>query len=923
MDFKDTVFLPKSDFRMRVNLPESEAKIQNYWESMGLYSRCRSIVAGADKFILHDGPPFANGTPHAGTAMNKVLKDMVVRLKQMQGFDAEFVPGWDCHGLAIEWKVEENLREEGKNKDDVPVPEFRDMCRKFAEHWIDVQREGFKKLGVNGDWENPYLTMNSGAEAAVIRVMGRFLLDGTVYRGERPVFWSVVEKTALADAEIEYLEKKSTSIHVAFPIKSAGVPFLEGASCIIWTTTPWSIPGNRAISYAKNIVYAVFESGARKFVVARDLIENFSQATGLECKIIQEFSGELLQNVVCVHPLERSGYDFDVPLLAGEHVDANSGTGLVHTAPEHGVDDFYICRRYGVPLPHTVDDGGLYYDHVPLFAGKHVFRVEEELLQALENAGALLSKLVLTHSYPHSWRSKAPLIYRTTPQWFISMDNTGLRKKALAEIEKICWIPKQGYNRIKSFVENRGDWCISRQRVWGVPLPIFVHRKSGDLLRDEDVLNRIADIFASEGSNAWFSQDSAYFLGNKYDPADYEKITDTMDVWFESGSTYSHVLRDPQHPTLQADLYLEGSDQHRGWFQHSLLNSCGAFGNSPFKSVLTHGFIVDEQGRKMSKSIGNTITLDEVVQKWGADIFRMWVASSDYTGDLKLGMNILRQLEDVYRKLRNTLRYILGALDGHNEKSDAVEYDRLPLLEQWILHRLGELEADLDGCISSYDINRYFSSVYAFCVGDLSSFFFDIRKDCLYCDSPNDPRRMAYRSVLHTLFQHLIRRLAPIIAHTAEEAWRLFSPADTSVHLQTFLPPEKKWTNPSLGEQFSKIKEIRRAVTSALEIARKDKLIGSGLQAAVTLFDPDGIIPLGSEEFWQEVTITSAVKFSSAAIPDAAFVGEGLAKNIGIVVEIAPGEKCERCWKFFTDPNGDKHGDKLCVRCQKVLVPQN
>ncbi|MDR3151831.1 MAG: isoleucine--tRNA ligase [Holosporaceae bacterium] len=918
MDFKDTIFLPDTKFPMRANLQEKETEILGYWEKLNLYRLCRSMAAGADKFILHDGPPFANGTPHAGTAMNKVLKDMVVRLKQMQGFDAEFVPGWDCHGLPIEWKVEENLRKNGKNKDDVPTTEFRDMCREFAEYWINVQREGFKRLGVSGDWENPYLTMDFEAEAAAVRILGSFIIDGTIYRGERPVFWSVVEKTALADAEIEYMEKKSTSIYVAFDIKFASASFLQNAACVIWTTTPWSIPGNRAISYSKNISYVVFESNGRKFIVARDLLENFSQATGQECRIVEEFSGDMLKDVVCVHPLWQSGYDFDVPLLDGNHVVADSGTGLVHTAPEHGLDDFRVCRKYGIPLPCTVDDGGLYYDHVPLFAGEHVFKVEEALLQSLQDAGALLSKSTVVHSYPHSWRSKAPLIYRATPQWFISMDNTGLRQKALKEIESICWIPKQGYNRIKSFVENRGDWCLSRQRVWGVPLPIFIHKKSGDLLRDKDVLDHIADVFAREGSNAWFSRGSEYFLLGKYRSEDYEKMTDTIDVWFESGSTHAYVFRG-ENPQQQADLYLEGSDQHRGWFQHSLLNSCGAFGNSPFKSVLTHGFIVDEHGRKMSKSLGNTITLDEVVQKWGADIFRMWVAGSDYTSDLKLGLNILKQLEDVYRKLRNTLRYMLGALAEYDEKSETVTYSQLPLLEQWILHRLAEVEMELDRCIATYDINRYFSVVYAFCVGDLSALFFDVRKDCLYCDHKNDERRKAYRFVLHTLFQHLLRRLAPVVVYTAEEAWLQLSPSNTSVHLEKFLPTEKDWFNQELGEKFSKIKEVRRLLTAALEIARKDKLIGSSLQAAVTIFDPDAIITLNCEEFWEEMTITSDVKLSRSAIPSDAFMDDNIVKNIGVVVAVASGEKCERCWKFFNEASGDR----LCTRCQKVLAQQS
>lgn len=913
MDYKDTIFLPKSDFHMRGNLAQKEPEILEYWKSIDLYEQtCRSNN-GDRSFFLHDGPPFANGTPHAGTAMNKVIKDIIIKMKRMQGFNASFVPGWDCHGLPIEWKVEEQLRKKGIKKDDIPVAEFRNLCKEFAEHWIEVQKQGFERLGVSGDWKTPYLTMNKASEAVVVRQIGKFILDGSLYQGEKPVFWSVVEQTALADAEIEYMDKKSPSIYVAFKVKSSPMDFIKDAYCVIWTTTPWTIPGNRAISYSKDIEYCLAEAGDKCIVIAKDLVDNFSATTGINLEIIQEFSGKLLENTICHHPFYKSGYEFDVPLIHGDHVSVDAGTGLVHTAPGHGLDDFYVCKKYGIDVPMTVNGAGVYYDSVPMFAGKHIFKIEEEMLEALQNVGALLFQSTIIHSYPHSWRSKAPLIFRTTPQWFISMDNTKLRERALAEIEKINWIPRQGYNRIKSFIENRGDWCVSRQRVWGVPLPIFVNKQSREVLKDPDVINRIADVFAEEGSNAWFSKDPQVFLGNKYNADDYEQVKDTLDVWFESSSTYAYVVKKDDQ-TAKSDLCVEGSDQHRGWFQHSLLNACGTFGDAPFRSVMTHGFIVDEQGRKMSKSLGNTVTLDDVVKNLGADIFRMWVACSDFTQDLKLGKNILRQLGDVYRKLRNTLRYVLGALYGFDETKEFVNYNDLPELEQWALHRLTEIHTELMSCVDSYDINKYFSVLCNFCSVELSSFFFDIRKDCLYCDSIDDPKRKAYRYVLNTLFQYIIRWLAPIVTFTSDEAWLSLNKTG-SVHLANFLTPSSEWVNNELCTKINKIREIRKVVTTALEIARKDKIIGSSLQASIAIYDPKKLIPIVDCEFWKEIAITSQVEILHVDIPAEAFVGEEF-KDIGVVVTVANGNKCERCWKIFNTLNNDG----ICERCAKVLA---
>lgn len=912
MNLKDTIFLPETSFSMRGNLSVREPEILEYWNTIDVYSKSRAIRRGCEKFLLHDGPPFANGKPHAGHALNKCIKDVILRFKRMCRFDIDYVPGWDCHGLPIEWKIEEKLKEKSKKRADIPVAEFRSMCQEFAQKWIDVQKEGFKRLGICADWENPYLTMNPKSEATVIRQIGKFILNGTLYRGEKPVLWSVVEKTALADAEVDYIDKKSTSIYVSFRVKNASQDFLKDAYCVIWTTTPWTIPANRAISYSKDITYCLLQAGSKKIVVAKELVNDFAKAAAIEVTELEEFSGELLQGTICEHPFVGKGYEFDVPLLHGDHVEVSAGTGLVHTAPGHGLDDFNVCKANGIHVPKTVDESGIYYDCVPLFAGQHIFKVEPIVLEHLEEANALLAKSTIEHSYPHSWRSKAPLIFRTTPQWFISMDNTGLRKKALEEIEKISWIPKQGYNRIKSFVENRGDWCVSRQRVWGVPIPLFINKKTDEFLKDADVIERIAKIFEEEGSNAWFTRPAQDFLGDKYNAEDFIQNFDTLDVWFESSSTYAYVLRADGSKT-QADLYVEGSDQHRGWFQHSLLNACGTFGDSPFKSVLTHGFTVDEHGRKMSKSIGNTVDLEDIIKQYGADIFRMWVVCSDFTQDLKIGKNILKQLEDVYRKLRNTLRYMMGALSGYDMDVENVAYDELPDLEKWVLHRISEIHDELMDSMNNYDLSRYFNTIYNFCASDLSSFYFDIRKDCLYCDAKNNPKRIAYRMILSTLFHYIIRWLAPIMVYTTEDAWLCRYGEGSSVHLSEFLIPVKEWRNDDLAKAIEDVKAVRHSINTALEIARKDKLIGSSLQAKVSLYAPDEMLYTKDEEFWSEVAITSKLEICNGECPANAFVSDDL-PQVKVVVSLASGNKCERCWKVCSlNENG------VCDRCQDVL----
>lgn len=937
MDFKDSIFLPETDFQMRANLAQKEPEILKYWENLELYQIIRKNSAGKNKFVLHDGPPFANGTPHAGTAMNKILKDIIIKMKQMQGFDAALIPGWDCHGLPIEWKVEEQIKAKGQKREDFSIPQFRNMCEKFAEYWIGVQKEGFKRLGVIADFNHPYLTMDRSSEASIIRQLGKLIVDGTIYRGEKPVFWSVVEQTALADAEIEYIDKQSLSIYVAFPICSSLKSELSDAFCVIWTTTPWTIPGNRAICYSKDITYCLLLSSVgKKLIVAKDLVQDFLSTTSISADIILEFSGKDLDGTTCHHPLRQSidnvmHYDFLVPLIDGDHVETESGTGLVHTAPGHGIDDFNVCKKCAIPVPMTVNAKGIYHDCVSLFAGKHIFKVEQEIINELEKCQSLVFSTKIMHSYPHSWRSKAPLIYRTTPQWFFSLDKTGIRKLAMEEIEKTVWIPSHGQNRIKSFVNNRGDWCLSRQRTWGIPLPIFMHKKDQQPLQDIDVINRVADVFEREGSNSWFEKDPQEFLGDKYSANDFEQLLDTADVWFESSSSHAYVLKERPELSAQADMYLEGSDQHRGWFQHSLLVSCGVNQKAPFKSVMTHGFIVDEQGRKMSKSLGNTITLQEIVDKLGADVFRMWVASSDFTQDLKLGMNILKQLEDVYRKLRNTIRYILGALHKYDFVKEHIEYEDLDDFEKLALHRIAENNQILMQSIDAYDINKYFSTLYNFYSVEMSALYFDIRKDCLYCDREDNPKRMGYRFVLKILIEYMLRWIAPIMSYTAEEAWTIFhqkfsnSAADkcaidrSSVHLSEFLTPESKWIDNELAEKYEKIREFRKVVTTALEVARKNKLIGSSLQACVTVYDPkNSVIQNDDLELWKEMTITSDFVFNATPIPEGAFISEEM-KDVGVVISLAEGEKCERCWKISKDiKNTDEN--KICKRCKDFLA---
>jgi len=936
-DYRPTVFLPKTDFPMRGGLPTLEPTLVERWQQMRLYDRLRERARGREKFVLHDGPPYANGDLHLGHALNKILKDVINRAQQMLGKDAPYVPGWDCHGLPIEWIVEEKYRAKKQSKDSVPIAQFRQECRDFAAYWIEQQKGQFQRLGVIGDWDNPYTTMAYSAEAQIVREIGKFLTNGGLYKGAKPVLWSVVEQTALAEAEVEYHDHRSNTVWVRFPVETPSLPALASASAVIWTTTPWTLPGNRAIAYSADLEYAVVRVDAtgeksrakpgERLLLAAPLIKEVAKQAGIEAHTVEaRFPGAELTGTVARHPLQDQGYDFPVPLLAADFVAADTGTGLVHIAPGHGADDWELGQANGLPVPDTVGPDGLYLPNVPLFAGRSVYRpdgkpgdADATVIAAVEAAGGLLARGALVHSYPHSWRSKAPLIFRNTPQWFISMSANGLREKALKAIDETRWIPAQGKNRIGAMIESRPDWCVSRQRAWGVPIPVFVNKKTGEPLRDAAVVERVAAAVEREGADVWYSAEASRFLGNQYDPAEWDKVTDIIEVWFDSGSTHAFVLE--QRPELQwpASLYLEGSDQHRGWFHSSLLEACGTRGRAPYEAVLTHGFVLDEDGRKMSKSLGNVIAPQDVMRTHGADILRIWVVASDYAEDLRIGPEILKHMADNYRRLRNTLRYLLGALAGY-DPAEAVPPAEMPELERWVLHRLAELDRLVRQSIADYDYHAMFTALHNFCAVDLSAFYFDIRKDRLYCDAADDARRRATRAVLDRTFDCLVRWLAPILCFTAEEAWlaRHGEAADRSVHLELFPEVPAKWHDPALGERWAELRDLRRVVTGALEVERAAKRIGSGLQAAVEIYVPERLLPLLRDIDLAELCITSEGTVRAGAPPTDAFTLPDAAE-IGVVVKPAQGARCERCWRVLPEVGQVRAHADLCRRCAEVI----
>ncbi len=928
--YRDTVFLPKTSFGMKAGLPQKEPELLKRWEDMNLYRTLREASVGRPRYVLHDGPPYANGHLHIGHALNKILKDIVTRSRQMQGFDSNYVPGWDCHGLPIEWKIEEQYREKGRNKDEVPINDFRKECRAFAEHWINVQREEFKRLGVTGDWDNPYLTMNYRAEALIANELLKFASSGQLYRGSKPVMWSVVEKTALAEAEVEYQDYQSDTIFVKFPVRD-GASNLLNASVVIWTTTPWTIPGNRAISFSAKINYGLYEVTAApegnwakagdRLILADRLAEEVMKAAKVDG--YHRLGDADLTGATCGHPLAHLGYGFDVPLLDGDHVTDDTGTGFVHTAPGHGADDYNIWvaseaylkeKSISHVIPFTVDADGFYTKDAPGFTGKRVITdkgekgdANESVIRALTEAGALISRGRLKHQYPHSWRSKKPIIFRNTPQWFISMSSHGLRDIALQAIDETKFFPAAGQNRLRAMIEQRPDWVISRQRAWGVPIAVFVNRETGAILQDSKVNERIVDAFTAEGADAWFAEGAAQrFLGSDYSVLEWEQVRDILDVWFDSGSTHAFCLE--QRPDLKwpADLYLEGSDQHRGWFHSSLLESCGTRGRAPYDAVLTHGFVVAEDGRKMSKSLGNIVTPQDVIKQSGADILRLWVASADYAEDLRLGPEILKTNIEAYRKLRNTMRYILGAVDDLQDWEFVPAKD-MPELDRYILHRLHELEGQVRAAYEVFDYKRLFALLTNFMTVDLSAFYFDIRKDSLYCDAWSSLRRRSCRTVLDQLFHCLTTWWAPVLAFTMEEVWLSRFPGEaSSVHLMQFARCPQEWAAPELAAKWEKIRDVRSVVTGALEIERQvKKTIGSALEASPEVYVSDaGLLAALDGVDLAEISITSGAKLIAGEGPADAFRLDSV-KGVAVVFRPAEGRKCARSWKITPEVGRD------------------
>ncbi|MER9236299.1 isoleucine--tRNA ligase [Mesorhizobium sp. M0622] len=978
IDYSKTLYLPQTDFPMRAGLPEKEPLLVKRWQDMDLYRKLREDAAGREKYVLHDGPPYANGNIHIGHALNKILKDVITRSFQMRGYDSNYVPGWDCHGLPIEWKIEEQYRAKGKNKDEVPVNEFRQECREFAAHWIKVQGAEFQRLGVVGDFDNPYTTMAFHAEARIAGELLKFAMSGQLYRGSKPVMWSVVERTALAEAEVEYQDYESDTIWAKFPVVSLarqvinvedGQPALDpkltetsldllDANVVIWTTTPWTIPGNRAVNYSPRINYGLYEVTAaenafgpqpgEKLIFAEKLADEAAGKAKVTLNCLRSVGAEELGSLTLSHPFKglNGGYEFPVPMLAGDHVTDDAGTGFVHTAPGHGREDFDAwmdaasdLRQRGIDtaIPFTVDNAGFFTKDAPAFgpdreggAGRVIDdngkkgNANQAVIDELINHNALFARGRLKHSYPHSWRSKKPIIFRNTPQWFVYMDKelgdgTTLRSRALKAIDDTRFVPAAGQNRIRAMIEERPDWVLSRQRAWGVPIAVFADA-DGNVLRDEAVNQRIMDAFEKEGADAWFAAGAKErFLGN-HDASKWQQVMDILDVWFDSGSTHAFTLEDRPDLKWPADVYLEGSDQHRGWFHSSLLESCGTRGRAPYDTVVTHGFTMDEEGRKMSKSLGNTVVPQDVIKQSGADILRLWVVTTDYWEDQRLGKNVLQTNIDAYRKLRNTIRWMLGTL-AHDD-GEEVPLDKMPELERLMLHRLAELDELVRSGYDAFEFKRITRALLDFMVVELSAFYFDIRKDALYCEAPSSVKRKASVQVVRHLFDCLVKWLAPMLPFTMEEAWLDRHSDAVSVHLDQFPEIPADWKNEALAEKWRKVRQVRRVVTGALEIARAQKVIGSSLEAVpVVTLDDAALEAAIADVDMAEMAITSDLVIAHGKASAGGFTLDDV-KGVAVVVEKAEDRglvKCARSWRYTADVGLDPEFPDVSARDAAVL----
>ncbi|WP_299028652.1 isoleucine--tRNA ligase [uncultured Sulfitobacter sp.] len=963
-EYKSTLNLPRTDFPMRAGLPKREPNWLARWEEMGIYDRLREKAKAdtREPFTLHDGPPYANGHLHIGHALNKTIKDMIVRSHQMMGRDARYIPGWDCHGLPIEWKIEEQYRKKGRDKDQVPINEFRKECRDFAAGWVDIQRDEFKRLGIQGNWAAPYLTMDFHAERVIAEEFMKFLMNGTLYQGSKPVMWSPVEQTALAEAEVEYHDKDSFTVWVKFRVTGTGDATLDSAQVVIWTTTPWTMPSNKAVVYGAGISYGLYEITGRpeeswvkigdRYLLADNLAQGVLTAARLDDTMYRrlcDVSQDDLAKIKLQHPLagaEGANGEWDDlrDFRAAEFVTDTEGTGFVHCAPSHGLEEYDLYRELGMleqVITYNVNPDGRYRDDLPFFGGKAILKpngkegnANAAVIDKLVEVGGLLARGKIKHSYPHSWRSKAPVIYRNTPQWFAAIDKPvgdgqdthgkTIRERALTEIDNVNWTPKSGRNRLHAMMEARPDWVLSRQRAWGVPLTCFTKKGAlptdpDFLLRNAQVNRRITSAFEAEGADAWYEEGAKQrFLEGIVNPDEYEQVMDILDVWFDSGSTHAFTLRDREDGSEDgiADVYMEGTDQHRGWFHSSLLQSCGTYGRAPYRNVVTHGFTLDAKGMKMSKSIGNTIVPQKIVDQYGADILRLWVAQTDYTNDQRIGDEILKGTADSYRRLRNTMRYMLGSLPDF-DASKAVARDDMPELEQLMLHKLAVLDDVVRSGYARFDFQGVFRAIFDFATLDLSSFYFDIRKDALYCDG-DTPRRLAALTVLDHLYARLTTWLAPILPFTMEEVWLERNGAETSVHLVDFPETPGDWRDDALAARSETVRAVRRVVTGALEEQRTAKVIGSSLEAGPTVYLSSELAAvITNPETFADLCITSQITIVEGDAPADAFNLDDVA-GVGVVFAKADGAKCARCWKVLPDVGTHSH-DAVCGRCDAAL----